>query len=206
MKGIYLGFHPDSGHPKLPTLDPNHEFLPLVDVLLGSDFQFESSYFQRAFLVLEKYQCPTFTGKPATCGSRPDLKPKRKRFKTVPNKDLKKKTTFADKCFIHFFVWTNLKKRDTKKQSPLLSHLHHLPLVNGEPLTLRVFEDQKDHRWMPFSSWTALPNGKPLRFLVAEFPLFPVVKIFLQRKMQHDDGSKLREYCMFGRYIYRGYL
>lgn len=117
-----------------------------------------------------------------------------------------KKNDFCRQMFHSFFCLNQPKKRDTKKQSPLLSHLHHLPLVNGEPLTLRVFEDQKDHRWMPFSSWTALPNGKPLRFLVAEFPLFPVVKIFLQRKMQHDDGSKLREYCMFGRYIYRGYL
>ena len=195
MKGIvFLGFHPDSGHPKLPTLDPNHEFLPLVDVLFGSDFQFEPHIFHWALLVLEKYQCPTFTEKPATCGSRPDLKPKRKRFKTGPSKDLKKRLLLTNVSFMILFAWTNLKK-GIPRNNPLCSHIYLLSRVNRHP------RSQVD-AFLFLDSITKRKATKVPGCIISAVKQWS--NIFLQRKDAGFDGSKFGEVtvCLVGIYIY----
>ena len=156
-------------------------------------FNLSLIFFRENLLVLEKYQCPTFTEKPATCGSRPDLKPKRKRFRTGPSKDLKKRLLLTNVSFMILFVWTNL-KRDTKKQSPLLSHL---PFVKGEPSSkitggclslLGQHYQTESHE----GSW------------LHHFSCETVVQHFPPKKRCRFWWFQVRwGHCMFGRYIYR---
>ena len=96
-------------------------------------FNLSLIFFRENLLVLEKYQCPTFTEKTSNLRVQtPDrtLNPSASVSRPDPTKIWKNELCWQMFLSWFFFVWTNLKKRDTKKQSPLLSHL---PFVKGEP-------------------------------------------------------------------------
>ena len=109
MKGIVTpGISPLFSNPKLPKKKQTTSFYHYLMYFWVQTFQFEPHIFQREPPGSRKIPVSNLHRKNqqlAGPDSRPDLKPKRKRFKTGPNKDLKKRIMLTNVSFMIFFLF-----------------------------------------------------------------------------------------------------